>query len=253
MERALAAMKCGHLFNGIGGFALAAHWMGWENVFHCEIDQWSNAVMKKNFPNSKRYGDIKKADFRDWMGAVDIVSGGDPCQPSSYSGLRKGKADTRYLWPEYYRCVSECRPRYIINENVPGSISNGILDEKINDLEAIGYACWPPLVIPASAVGALHRRDRVWLVANSDGGGSGAGELPPVLPEKGQGKAFVNPGIFDAKWASGENKSEILRMADGLSSGLDLCKRVKGCGNAIVPQVVLKIYGAIGFFDKMNK
>jgi DNA (cytosine-5)-methyltransferase 1 len=253
MGRASAAMKCGHLFNGIGGFALAASWMGWENVFHCEIDPYCNEVMRKNCPNSKKYGDIKRTKFGEWRGAVDIISGGDPCQPSSYAGLRKGKEDERYLWKEYRRCVEECRPKYIINENVPGSISNGILDEKIDQVEAIGYTCWPPLIIPASAVGSLHRRDRVWLVAHSNGNGLKQFNMSTISDEQRKGEAFIDSSLFEAEWAQGENKSAILRMADGVSAGLDTRKRIKAVGNSIVPQVAYRIYGAIDFFDRANE
>lgn len=154
-----------HLFNGIGGFGLAAHWMGWVNVMHCEIDPFCNRVMNYHFPNSYQHEDIRTTDFTIWRGRIDLITGGDPCQPSSVAGKRKGKEDERYLWPEYYRAVKEIRPRWIVNENVPGTVSNGILDQKISDLEDAGYSWWAPFIIPASAVGAPHKRDRVWLVA----------------------------------------------------------------------------------------
>lgn len=161
-------MNCGHLFNGIGGFQLAAAWLGWQNVWHCEIDEWCNRVSKKWFPKSICYEDIKKFDAQEWRGRINLISGGDPCQPNSQAGKRKGKEDDRYLWPEYIRIVDEVQPTWIVNENVAGSVTNGILDQKISDLEALGYSWWPPLSIPASAFGHDHRRERIWLIAHSD-------------------------------------------------------------------------------------
>lgn len=243
-------MKCGHLFNGIGGFALAASWMNWKNVFHCEIDDFCNNIMAKNFPESKKYGDIRKQNFEKWNGAVDLISGGDPCQPSSYAGSRKGKKDHRYLWPEYLRCIVECGPRWIVNEKVAGTISNGILDQKISDLEANGYTCWPPVIIPANSVGALHIRDRVWLVAYSNGRRFEKYELSTVVNEEREGKQFNHTGIFEAEWFQGESKPYILRMANGVSGKLDTAKRIRAIGNAIVPQVALRIFRAIEYFEK---
>jgi DNA (cytosine-5)-methyltransferase 1 len=249
-------MKCGHLFNGIGGFALAAHWMGWENVFHCEIDNFCNQVMKKHFPKSRMYGDIRKQAFgqyRDGDNSVGLISGGDPCQPSSVNGSRKGKADPRYLWPQYLRCVVECRPKWIVNENVTGTISNGILDQKIYDLEANGYTCWTPLVIPASAVGALHRRDRVWLVAYADEQRQKKCNTAGIGNESEERRGFLYPRLSETEWGKGKNKSSILRMANGVPGQLDRAKRIGALGNAIVPQVALKIFEAIEYFEKQNK
>ena len=152
------------LFNGIGGFQLAAHWVGWNNVAHVEIDPFCNKVVAKHFPESKCYLDIKEFNGKEYEGVIDIISGGDPCQPHSVAGLGKGKEDDRYFWPEYFRIVQEIQPSWIVNENVSGSITNGVLDIKIDDLESIGYTC-QPVVIPAEAVGALHKRERVWIIA----------------------------------------------------------------------------------------
>lgn len=244
-------MKCGHLFNGIGGFAIAASWMGWSNLFHCEIDDFCNDVMNKNFPKSIRYGNIKKQNFSNWLGAIDLISGGDPCQPSSYAGSRKGKADHRYLWPEYLRCITECRPRWVVNENVAGTVSNGILDQKISDLEVNGYTSWPPIIIPASAVGALHIRDRVWLVAYANVRGLEKYELPALVNEKGEGEPPKHTSILEAEWSQRQNKSDILRMANGVRGKLD-AKRIRAIGNAIVPQVALRIFQAIEFFEQIK-
>jgi site-specific DNA-cytosine methylase len=140
-------MRHGSLFSGIGGFDLAAEWMGWNNAFHCEINSFCQQVLKKNFPNSICYGDIKTTDFTIWNGAIDIISGGFPCQPYSVSGNRKGKEDERHLWPEMLRAIREVRPRWFVGENVPGLLNwndGVVLDEIKADLEAAGFEVFPP-------------------------------------------------------------------------------------------------------------
>lgn len=152
------------LFNGIGGFQLAAHWAGWDNIAHVEIDAWCNSKVAMLFPGSKCFTDIKKFNGKGYTGEIDIISGGDPCQPHSVAGLGEGTKDNRYLWPEMWRVIREVRPTWIVNENVSGTLTNGVLDIKIDDLESEGYAC-QAYCIPAESVGALHIRERVWLVA----------------------------------------------------------------------------------------
>src|SRR5205823_7037276 len=111
------------------------------------------------------HGNIDTFDNTPYRGSIDLICGGEPCQGNSVAGNRKGAADERFKWPAYLQQVEEVRPLWVVNENVPGSIFNGILDRKISDLAAIGYTSWPPLVIPASAVGANHKRERVHLIA----------------------------------------------------------------------------------------
>lgn len=159
-------MRHGSLFTGIGGFDLAAEWMGWQNIFHCEINERLRNNLEYYWPKAISYADIKQTDFTIHKGSVDILTGGDPCQPHSVAGLRKGKADNRYLWPEMFRAARELDVSWIVNENVSGSITNGILDLKIDDLESAGYTC-QAYSIPAEAVGALHQRERIWLVAHN--------------------------------------------------------------------------------------
>lgn len=164
-------MRHGSLFSGIGGFELAAEWMGWENTFHCEFNEFGSKVLSHYWPESKHYGDITKSDFSEFKDTIDILTGGFPCQPYSAAGKRKGKDDARHLWPEMLRVIREVRPRYIVGENVYGLVTwNGglVFDEVCTDLEAEGYAVWP-IVIPAAAVNAPHRRDRVWFVVYSEG------------------------------------------------------------------------------------
>ena len=160
-------MTHGSLFSGIGGFDLAAEWCGWENVFHCEIDAWNRKVLNHYWPKSDSYADIKTTDFTKYRGSIDIISGGFPCQPYSVAGKRKGKDDDRHLWPEMLRVIREVQPTWVVGENVRGLVSwNGgmVFDEVQTDLEALGYEVLP-FILPACAVNAPHRRDRVWFVA----------------------------------------------------------------------------------------
>lgn len=156
------------LFSGIGGFDLAAEWAGWTNVFNCEIDPFCRRVLAYHFPNAIQYEDIKTTDFRPLRGCVDVLTGGFPCQPFSLAGKRKGTDDNRYLWPEMLRAIRELAPRWVVGENVFGIVnwSDGLVFEQVcADLENEGYEVQPYL-IPACAVDAPHRRDRVWFVAH---------------------------------------------------------------------------------------
>jgi len=163
-------MKHLSLFSGIGGFDLAAEWMGWENIEQIEIDPFCIEVLKKNFPNVPKCTDIKDFNGSDYTGRVDIITGGFPCQPFSQAGKRKGKDDERHLWPEMLRVISTVKPTWVVAENVRGllSIEQGVVFEQVClDLENIGYEV-QPVIIPAVAVNAPHRRDRVWFIAYSN-------------------------------------------------------------------------------------
>lgn len=164
-------MKHGSLFSGIGGFDLAAEWMGWENVFHCEREPFAQKILQHHFPNSKLYEDIKKFDATNYFGRIDILTGGFPCQPFSSAGQRKGTEDDRHLWPEMLRIIREISPRYVVGENVRGLVnwSGGLVFEQVcADLEAEGYEVIP-FILPACAKDAPHRRDRIWFVAYANG------------------------------------------------------------------------------------
>lgn len=197
------------LFSGIGGAEIAATWMGWTNLFHCEINPFGRKVLEYWYPNSTSYEDITKTDFSEWRGRVDVLTAGFPCQPFSVAGQRKGADDDRYLWPQVVRAVHEIRPAWVVGENVAGiltmvqpgeevEVGSGsalfdenhlyrteqqyVLETVCQDLEREGYSV-QPFVIPACAVGAPHRRDRVWIVArriaadtsrNGDSGRPGA-------------------------------------------------------------------------------
>ena len=162
-------MTHGSLFSGIGGFDLAAHWMGWDNIFHCEWNEFSQKVLKHHFPTSKSYNDITKTDFSIHRGEIDILTGGFPCQPYSSAGERLGKADERHLFPEMLRAIKEIKPRWVIGENVRGLVSweGGLVFEEVcSDLEGEGYEV-QPVLIPAAAKNAPHKRERVWFIAYS--------------------------------------------------------------------------------------
>ena len=171
-------MKVLDLFSGIGGFSLGLEWAGFETAAFCEFDQEAQKVLRKNWPEVPIFSDVRtltKQELQD-NGIYDIrlICGGYPCQPFSLAGERRGAEDDRHLWPEMFRLVQELRPDWVIGENVAGHINMG-LDEVLADLEAAGYTA-RPFVIPACAVDAHHRRDRVWIVAhaNSDSESNGS-------------------------------------------------------------------------------
>jgi len=159
----------GSLFSGIGGFDLAAEWMGWENKFHCEWNEFGQKVLHHYWPEAECFTDITKSDFKKYYGKIDILTGGFPCQPYSSAGKRKGKDDERHLWPEMLRAIREVSPRFVVGENVRGLTNwNGglVFEEVCAELESYGYQV-APVIIPACAVGAPHRRERIWFVAQN--------------------------------------------------------------------------------------
>lgn len=160
-------MKHLGLFEGIGGFSLAARWMGWDTVAWCEWNDFGQQVLGYHFPKAKGFSDITKTDFTEYANKIDIITGGFPCQPYSMAGKRKGKDDERHLWPEMLRAIREVQPSYVVAENVGGLVnwSGGLVFDEVQvDLEAEGYEV-QPFILPACAVNAPHRRDRVWFIA----------------------------------------------------------------------------------------
>ena len=183
------------VFSGIGGPEVAATMLGWENLFHCEINPFGRRVLDYWYPNSKSYEDITTTDFSEWRGRVDVLTGGFPCQPFSCAGKRRGSEDDRYLWPHMHRCINEIQPTWFIGENVAGILTmveqghvsevaseatlfgeedyihryehrgTFTLERICRDVEADGYEVFP-ILIPACAIGAPHRRDRVFIVGH---------------------------------------------------------------------------------------
>ena len=219
-------MNHASLFSGIGGFDLAAEWMGWTNVLHCERDPFCQRVLQYHFPNSKTYNDVKTFDGTEWRGRVDILTGGFPCQPYSSAGKRLGKDDERHLWPEMCRIISEVAPAYVVGENVRGLLNwNGgvVFEEVCADLEAMGYEVWTGL-IPAAGVGAPHRRDRIWFVAHRQDHGQPQTEVfgrergeyephnwhevRPTFDAVGGGRFAANSDRYGSSRATREDASE---------------------------------------------
>ena len=161
------AMRLLDLFSGIGGFSYAAETLigGYETVAFCEMDEFCQKVLKKHWPQVPIFDDVRTLDAAR-LGRIDICTFGFPCQPVSQAGVQKGESDDRWLWDEIIRILQVSKPKYIIAENVRGliSIQDGLLIEKcLSDLEAEGYEV-QPIIIPACAKNAPHRRDRVWII-----------------------------------------------------------------------------------------
>jgi DNA (cytosine-5)-methyltransferase 1 len=268
-------MTHGSLFSGIGGFDLASEWMGWNNIFHCEWNEFGQRVLKHHFPKSISYGDITTTDFTIHRGQIDILTGGFPCQPYSQAGKRLGKEDDRHLWPEMLRAIREIQPRWVVGENVLGLVNwNGglVFDEVQADLENEGYVV-QPYVLPACAVNAPHRRDRVWFVAYStdtrvkNSRRTGQNEVFGLKStsytnsarlqktrSKQQATRIEQCGKLGKiiGWDEFPTKSPVCGSHDGIPRKLDAItfpkwreESVKAYGNAIVPQVAHQIFKAI--------
>jgi DNA (cytosine-5)-methyltransferase 1 len=275
-------MKHGSLFSGIGGFDLAAHWMGWENAFHCEWMEFPRKVLDYYFPEADSHVDICKTDFKLYEGNVDIITGGFPCQPFSMAGKRKGSEDERYLWHEMLRTIQEVKPKYVIAENVLGltNIEDGLVFEEVwSDLEVAGYEV-QPFVLPAASKGAPHQRDRIWIIAyrsglrfnpgrseqslsgNSSNGNEGNAtdtkgiRRKDALAKRELGRQRLGFGDQPPTWDTFPSESPICGTNDGLSRELDGItfskwrnQSIKGYGNAIVPQVALELFKVIQEID----
>ena len=274
------------LFSGIGGFALAARWSGFKTVAFCEIDQYCQKVLAKHWPQVPIYSDIKKLTRQglesDGIYQPDIITGGFPCQPFSVAGKQRGQDDNRHLWPEMLRIISELHPAWVVGENVSGFVRLA-LDDCLSDLENQGYSV-ESFIIPACAVDAPHRRDRVWIMANSKSFNhrEQAGEIntkgtprlsgeplgaEPVrcrenvadsqgyVREGGGQESVFRVGDLSAQFGgSSENQRNrfnptepnVGRVADGVPSRVD---RLKGLGNAVVPQLVHYLFEIIKQVD----
>jgi DNA (cytosine-5)-methyltransferase 1 len=266
------------LFSGIGGIDLAAHWAGMRTVAFVEQNKFCQQVLTKHWPGVPIFDDVCTLTAEDLHESIDIISGGFPCQPFSKAGKRLGGEDDRYLWPQFARLIEELRPTWVVGENVAGIITLA-LDDVLANLESLGYAT-STFVIPACAVGARHRRERVFIVAHSDCKRLLHGQLKEHTAEarihalsdltassenvahaqcfgqSGQGlharpiNSEANKN-WEANWAEygGQGNQAIWdiepsmgRVADGVPSRVD---RLKALGNAVVPQQVYPIFKAI--------
>lgn len=263
------------LFSGIGGFSLGLERTGgFETIAFCEYEPFPRAVLAKHWPDVPCFLDVRTLKGTDIDGTVDVICGGYPCQPFSTAGQRRGKEDDRHLWPEFSRLVAELRPAWVIGENVAGHISMG-LDDVLFDLEGQGYAA-RSFVIPACAVDAPHRRDRVWTVAYSaqlQRNGSGEHRQPrkrqvSELRKRGGSDTLAetnNQGLqgrtqtrnigskrsrrneqperrSDLPRAAWLPEPNVGRVANGVPRRVD---RLKALGNAVVPQIPEMIGRAI--------
>jgi DNA (cytosine-5)-methyltransferase 1 len=260
-------MTFGSLFAGIGGMDLGLERAGMECRWQVEIDPFCRKVLAKHWPNVKRYEDIRTVNWGE-VERVDLIAGGFPCQPFSSAGARRGTADARWLWPEFARAVRALRPRRVLVENVPGLLAAaGGMGAVLGDLASSGYDTeWD--CIPAAAVGAPHLRDRVWIVgyAHEDGEPVGAFDAEASGLSGMVADAASREGRQDGQSLSGERGSGIScetkkrrprgsgggggaaragghwwatqpsvgRVADGVPDRMD---RLRGLGNAVVPQV----------------
>lgn len=261
------------LFSGIGGFDYAAKKAGIKNIFQIEIDEFCRKVLNKNFPDVEKYKDIKEFKGNKYYGAIDIISGGFPCQPFSIAGKRKGSSDDRFLWNEMLRVIHEIKPKWVIAENVPGllSIESGLVFKQTKtDLEDEGYEV-QTFIIPACAVDAPHRRDRVWIIAYDSRGyyresierqeqefrksiirdhiftnsNSIRGEIS--IKRKFSIKQMFN-SISNKRSKKTEyfrfTKSPIRGRDDGIPRGLDR-SRIKALGNSIHPEIAYRFFEII--------
>lgn len=291
MQRPIALTHAS-LFSGIGGWELAAQWAGYYNLFHCEIAPFPRQILTKHYPNSVSYRDVSTVDFTTWKGIVNVLSSSFPCQPFSCAGKRRGVQDSRYLWPATARVIRECQPDWIVAENVTGIISmeqppreikleekahplfpnnylravrtDFVLHQILDEIGELGYAV-QAFAIPAAALGAPHRRNRVWIVAHATGERQQQplpaeqefpathGELraacQPQPPSAAQFPRATGP---DCPWDREPGEPPILAADDGLPPGLlgltpkqTWAERVKAVGNAICPQIAYEILTAI--------
>ena len=265
-------MTVGSLCAGIGGFDLGFERAGMTVRWQVEIDPFCRKVLTKHWPNVKRYEDLTTLTG-DELEPVDLVCAGFPCQPVSVAGARKGQADERWIWPHIARLLGVLRPRYVVLENTPGLFtanSGHAFGEVIGDLAALRFdAEWE--VLSAADVGAPHLRKRVWIVAHTDGAGceerrgaESVGAEQRSVERGGQAVADTDGGRLDRigqpqqrplQSASGDQSDRrrtygrffdaeiggewevepnIRRVSHGVPNRVD---RLKGLGNAIVPQI----------------
>ena len=236
------------LCSGIGGFALGFEWAGLSRpVLFCDIEPWSRKVLRKHWPDVPIAEDVKElaSDPDGLIPDTDprrtILTAGYPCQPFSLAGERRGTEDDRHIWPYIFSIVQARRPAFCVFENVYGHVTLG-LDQVLSDLEGEGYAT-RPFIVPACATDAPHRRDRLWIiarnVANSDSAGlqgrENAGDTSQSRAQRDKQSARRSERPDGQNWLP---EPPVGRVADGIPRRVD---RLRGLGNAIVPQIAQRI------------
>lgn len=261
-------MTHGSLFSGIGGFDLAAEWMGWKNIFHCEINPFGQKVLKYYWPKAISYEDITKTDFTVHRGAIDVLIGGFPCQDASIAkqdgeGQQGLQGERTGLFYEMCRAISEIRPKYVVAENVANFLKvNDGHDFRtvLNELSGMGYnAEWR--ICRASDVGSPHHRARLYIIAYPDSFRMQSGQtfFSHVQEEASQitwGAFGTSIQTFRGGAWSGEPPT--LCLDDGISTELGTRSKFRrealmAYGNAVVPQVVHNIFKAIEQYELITK
>jgi len=238
------------LFSGIGGFTLAAGWAGFETVGFSEIKQYACSVLDQTWPHIKNYGDIRQIKGSE-LPAIKLITGGFPCQPYSVAGKQRGKKDDRNLWPEMFRVIQECKPAWVLGENVIGIIEME-LDNVLDDLENEGYTA-QAFDIPSIALGADHGRERIWIAAYLDCDGQNKGAGPNFYEEAhgqrstGQNQIRQDGGGRSLRASlerncstrrSGGARAPLLRVDDELPNR---SHRIEALGNSIEPEIAYEI------------
>lgn len=233
-------MRHGSLFSGIGGFDLAAQWMGWENVFQVEIDAFCQKVLEKNFPQVKRYGDIKKFNGEQYRGTIDILSGGFPCQDLSIAGEGKGiTGNESSLWFDMYRVADTIRPSFLVIENSPELLKKGF-EKVLYPLSEIGYdAEWH--CVESNRFGGQQLRERVYIIAHSKEIGLQGSVIEPIFWKSilSQSVVRVSPG-----WRERRDIPQPRNFRSTYEVP-NIVDRIKGLGNSIDTQVAFEIFKAI--------
>ena len=244
-------MEMNHLdmCSGIGGWAIAFRELGINTIAFCEIEKYPRQVLQKNFPGVPIFNDLKELTYEDikettGVDGIDIITCSYPCQPFSVAGKQKGEEDPRHLWPHTFRIVQECRPTWFVGENVSGHIKLG-LDTVLKDLESEGYDT-RTFVIPASSVGAWHKRERLWIIGHktvSDTKGEGLQRRRLSTNMETKQRTDHAEGSIEEQQTWWQTQSELCGVPDGISYELDKGRvgRIKGLGNAIVPQIAYYI------------
>ena len=253
-------MNHGSLFSGIGGFDLAAEWMGWENVFHCEIEDYKRVELNKKFPKSISYADVSTVDFRKYRGLF-LLTGGFPCQDASIAkqdgkGQQGLQGSRTSLFYQMVRAIEEIRPKYVVAENVANILkTNGGSDFSsiLTELSRMGYnAEWR--VCRASEVGAPHHRARLYLVAYSNGirlqkmETFFRGISEKTSPITWQFAGATISALRGGRWQS---EPPILCVDNGLSGKL-VRQHIHGYGNAVVPEIPYRIFKAIEEYENLK-